>query len=67
MTRCARSGEHVAQRGFDRLVGFGDEGGVGLGVDHQIGGAELAERDLVGDVRQFEGQLEVGMQGRRAS
>jgi hypothetical protein len=43
------------------VVGFGDRGEVGFGVDLQVMSPEPAQRDLVGERRQFEGESEVGV------
>ena len=44
---------------FDRLVGVGDRGEVGFGVDAQIEGAEAVEGDRVGPVGEGHCQLQV--------
>ena len=49
----------LADRPLDRLVGLGHGRQVRLRLDHQIGGAEAVERDLVGEVDQLERKREV--------
>ena len=57
----------LAQRLLDGAVGLGDRGQVGLGLDHEILGAEAGQRDRVGDIGQLEREREVvGGAGHRA-
>ena len=52
-------GQPVAQGPLDRRVGLAHRRQVGLGLDHQVGGAEALERDRVGHVGQLERQRQV--------
>jgi len=52
-------GESLTQEALDGAVGLGDRGQVGLGFHGQVVGQEAAERDLVGQPGQLEGESEI--------
>ena len=51
----------VADQLLGRVVGLGDRGEVGLGLDLQVVRAEAAQRDLVGVGGELEGEGEIGV------
>ena len=53
--------EPVADQLLGRVVGLGDRGEVGLGLHLEVVRAEAAERDLVGEGRELEGEGEIGV------
>ena len=52
-------GEPVADGAFDREIGLGDRRAVGFRLHVEVDGAEPGERDGVGEVGEFEGEIEV--------
>ena len=54
-----RVGEPVADRALDREVRLGDRCAVGLRLHVEVDGAEAGERGGVGEIGQFEGEIEV--------
>ena len=57
----------LAHRLLDGAVGLRDRGQVGLGLDHEILGAEPGHRDRIGDAGQLQREVEVvGGAGHRA-
>ena len=56
----ARLGQAGADHLLDRAVGLGDRREVGLGLHHQVGGAEPAHRERVGGVGERVREVEIG-------
>ena len=57
----ASAGEALAHHLLHRAVGLGDRREIGLGVDHEVGGAKARQRDVVGGVGELEGEREIGV------
>ena len=55
----ARLGEPVADGALHRQIGLGDGRAVGLRLHVEVDRAEAGERDGVGEVGEFEGEIEV--------